>query len=100
MRPRESAGELGGVDARRAEEQKFFDTRAVCSMDDVGFDEQIVVDKIRGKSVVSVDAAHATGGQQNDPWTMRRHPFLDLGLVSEIQHLSTWIEQQRARFVP
>src|SRR5215831_11771192 len=45
-------GSFTRIDARRAEEQKFFDARAVRSMDDVRFDEQIVVEKVGRKSVV------------------------------------------------
>src|SRR5262249_38075062 len=45
-------GSFTRIDARRAEEQKFFDTCAVRSMDDVRFDEQIVVEKVGGKSVI------------------------------------------------
>src|SRR5215813_14426857 len=51
-------GSFTRIDARRAEEQKFFDARAVRSMDDVGFNEEIVIEKVGGKSVVGVHAAH------------------------------------------
>src|SRR6266511_1612884 len=43
-------GSFARIDARRAEKPMFFDTRAVRSMDDVRFDEQIVVEKVGGKS--------------------------------------------------
>src|SRR5262245_59644249 len=56
-------GSFTRIDARRAEEQKFFDTRAVRSMGDARFDEQVVVEKVGGKSVVGVHAANAAGGQ-------------------------------------
>src|SRR5262249_56180310 len=49
-------GSVARINARRAEEQKFFDTRAVRSMDDVRFNEQIVVEEIRRERVVAVQA--------------------------------------------
>src|SRR5262249_29202587 len=52
-------GSFTRIDARRPEEQKFLDARAVRSMDDVRFDEQVVVEKVGGKSVVGVHAANA-----------------------------------------
>src|SRR5262249_31086008 len=73
-------GSFTRIDARRAEEQKLFDTGAVRSMDDVGFNEQIVIEKVGWKSIVGVHAAYAAGSQKDDPRTLRCHPLLDLGL--------------------
>src|SRR5215475_3784657 len=88
---------LTRIDARRAEEQKLFDTRAVRSMDDIGFNEQIVIEKVGWKSIVGVHAAYAAGSQKDDPRTLRCHPLLDLGLASQIHGRAAWIAQQRAR---
>src|SRR5262245_45969758 len=88
---------LTRIDARRAEEQKLFDTGAVRSMDDVGFNEQIVIEKVGRKSIVGVHAAHAAGSQKDDPRTLRCHPFFDLGLAYQIHGPAAWIAQQRAR---
>src|SRR5262249_4743365 len=57
------------IDARRAEEQKFFDTRVVRSMDDVGLNKQIVVEEIGREGIVGVQAPDAAG-RQKDPRTM------------------------------
>jgi hypothetical protein len=86
------------IDARRAEKQKFFDTRAVSSMDDVRFNEQIVIEKVGRKSIVGVQPSHAAGCQEDDPRTPRRHPVFDLGLASQVHGRAAGIEQQRARF--
>ena len=69
-------------------------------MYDVGFDEEIVVEKIGRKGIVGVYAPHATGGQKDDLRTMQCHPIFDLGLASEIDQRSAWIEQQPARIAP
>ena len=67
-------------------------------MDDVRFDEQIVIEEVGWKSIVGVDASHAPGRQNDDPRTVRRDPVFDLGLASEIHHRAAWIAQQSARF--
>jgi len=69
-------------------------------VDDVRFDEQVIIQKVGWKSVIGVDTAHSTSSQQNDLRTLRRHPFLNLGLASEIQCSSAWISQQLASFAP
>src|SRR6266480_2231436 len=57
---------LARINAGRAEEQKLLDTRAVCRMDDIGLDQQVVVEKIGWKRIVGVDAAHAAGSEKDD----------------------------------
>jgi len=51
---RNRLGSFAGIDARRAEEQQFCDAGAVCCMDDVRFDEQVVVKKIGREGVIGV----------------------------------------------
>src|SRR5262250_3474532 len=45
-------GSFAWINARRTEEQKLFDARAVGGMDDVSLDEQVVVEKISRERVV------------------------------------------------
>src|SRR5215470_6020660 len=56
-------GSVARINARRAEKQKFFNTRAVGSMDDVRFNKQIVIEKVGRKSIVGVHAANTAGGE-------------------------------------
>jgi hypothetical protein len=65
----------------------------MCRMDDIGLDEQVVVEKVGG---IGVDAAHSSSGHEDDPRTMRRHPLFDLGLAAEVDRPSARIEQQLA----
>jgi hypothetical protein len=67
-------------------------------MDDVRFNEQIVIEKVGWKSVVGVHAANTAGGQKDDPRPPRPHPVFDLGLASQVDSRSAGIEQQSARF--
>jgi hypothetical protein len=91
---------LARINAGRAEEQKLLDTRAMCRMDDIGLDEQVVVEKVGWKRIVGVDAAHAAGSEKDDPRPMRRHPLFDMGLAAEVDRLSAWIEQQLTGLAP
>src|SRR4029453_7686145 len=74
-RLRDRLRSLTRIDTRRAEEQKFFDTRAVRSMDDVGFNEQIVIEKVGRKSIVGVHAPYAAGSKKNQPRAFASHPL-------------------------
>jgi hypothetical protein len=67
-------------------------------MDNVGFDEQILVEKVGWQSIVGVYAAYAASGQENDLRAMRSHPTLDFGLAAKIQRSSARIKQQVTRF--
>src|SRR5262249_26083558 len=59
-------GSLARIDARRAEEQKLFHARAVGGVDDVSFNEQVIVKKIRRESVVGAQSPDTTGREKND----------------------------------
>jgi hypothetical protein len=52
-------------------------------MDDVRFDQQIVVEEIGREGIVGVHAADAACSQKNDPRAMRRHPAFDFGFASQ-----------------
>ncbi len=91
-------GSFAWIDARRAEEQKLFDARAVGGVDDVSFDEQVVVEKVRGEGIVGAQSPHAPGREKNDLRTLRGHPVFDLGLASQIDACAAGIAEQSARF--
>jgi hypothetical protein len=67
QRPREQCllgnrlGSFAGINARRAEEQQFFDADAVRCMDDVRFDKQVVVKEVGREGVVGAQAPNAAG---------------------------------------
>ena len=86
------------IDARGAEEHELLNLSAVRRVNDVGFDEQVVVEKIGGKGIVGIHAPNAPRREEDDARTLRSHPVLDLGLPPEIHHPATGIEQQVAGF--
>src|SRR5215831_11561878 len=51
---RDRLGSFAGIDARRAEEQQFFDTDAVRCMDNVRFNKQVVVKEVGREGVIGV----------------------------------------------
>ena len=77
---------------------EVFAARAVRRMNDVRFDEQIVVKEIGRESVIGAQAAHAAGCQNDDLGTVRGHPIFDLGLASQINASTASIAQQSATF--
>jgi hypothetical protein len=53
-----------GVDAGRAQEEQPVDICAVAGVDDVGLNDQVFADKVRGIEIIGQDAAYLGGSQK------------------------------------
>jgi hypothetical protein len=70
----------------------------VGSVDDIGGDQEIIVEEVGRQSIVGVDASHTARAEKNDLRPMRFHPIPNCGLASQVQPASPRIAQQVTRF--
>ena len=101
----EGAGEKGflleglgrelGVNARAAEEEKFFDARFVCAVDEVVLDGEVVVKKVNGLLAVGHDAADLGGGDEDVLRLFAAIEFADGGGIQQIELGAGFANQMR-----
>lgn len=79
-----AGGELG-VDAGGAEEQQLLHAELMGSVEEVGLDQQVLVDEVGRVAVVGEDAAHPGGGQVDLVDGLTGEEVIDHRLVEEVQ---------------
>ena len=65
--------------------KSFFDAGAFCRVDHIGFNDQVLVEKLRGARGVGHDAAHGGGSKKDSVDLLVRHPGMNVRLAQKIE---------------
>ena len=74
-----------GVNARRPKKQQLFAAVAVCAVDNVVLDLQVLVNELCGICGIGVDASHLGGGQNHHVRSVLGKKSPHPGLIAQIQ---------------